>query len=165
MLIMPPMAWKKGDLLRAFNYASVPLYGLGKGIQKGAVWLHDQGYNVYNVMPEANRFVRHHFASFWGAYALAYLAGEGLIYAAEKVSGLKNLRKWSTELSTAFSAAALATYELTLGYRGKLDWGDMGIYGLAMGLYYLLNRHHDNETPAPATTDPGAENLPKPKTT
>jgi hypothetical protein len=162
MLIIHPMSWKKGDLLRAFNYASVPLYGLGKG----AAWLSDQGYHIYSIMPDANRFIRHHFASFWGAYAFAYLAGEALLYAAEKLPRtFGKVAKHSTELSTAFSAAVLTGWELTTGFRNKFDWGDMAIYGAAMGLYYFLNRSHKDKTPAPAKTDAGAKELPNPNVT
>ncbi|MCB9990294.1 MAG: hypothetical protein H6867_02805 [Rhodospirillales bacterium] len=155
-------------LTHIFNYASVPLYLLGEGLQrlsagvKGCTDFNGaaqqachkvfevtgpDGIDIYSRMPIGGQEMRYYFSGFFGAAALNFLSGRyfpalnRLLPDIMRPALFDKAEKANLELSAAFSMAALTHWELTHQNFGIFDWKDMGVYVAAVGLSYALNKH------------------------
>ncbi len=147
-----------------FNYAAVPLYLFGEGLQRLAAgikscssWegglnqscqeffrlIGEEGINIYNMMPMGGQAMQYYFSGFFGAAALNYIANAHfplLRRLLPEEFRPSFLNKDQPELCAAFSMAALTYWEMTHRNFGQFDWKDMGVYVFAVGLSYGLNK-------------------------
>lgn len=169
----------------AFNWVSLGLYGVNEILQK----LHiisremvrqnhpDPLPSAYDLMPFGGEFIRAYASSFSGAVAMAFVAGMVIDSLAPR-----KIAAWKNVLAVGLTGPALlgreimdaqggfdwtrftglsseAMYNFTQIPLSKLDGGDLICYGLALSLFYILNRDRSSLA-SNITTDKNPPSLP-----
>lgn len=118
------------SLFNKVSQASPYLYAANEAAQA----LHMKAvFSVYNHMPFGGAFTQNYASGFFGA-----VAGVLALKTATQRWGGPSLKAHGAKVALGATGLMLGAYELWQARAGRLDWGDMAVYAVALSLAGLL---------------------------